>query len=533
MVYRDVFKSRFWIKAVIVFAILPSFVISADAIEAMETPKCIFNVRDYGATGNGVTLDTRAIQTAVNACSKAGGGTVYFPTGTYLSGTIFLDSNVTLFIDTGAILLGSTDLKDYPVTVPSYRSYTDNYTDKSLIYGEDLRNISIIGRGVIDGQGDAFSGQYKVRPYMIRIIECQNITIRDITIRNSPMWVQHYLACENVNIDGITVHSKVNHNNDGIDIDSCEKVRISNCEINSGDDAIVLKSTSDRFCRDVTITNCVLSSRCNALKLGTESNGGFQNITITNCTIYDTGLCGIALELVDGGAFNQVNVSNITMNNVNGAIFIRLGNRARPFKNGMEKPGMGSLRNVIISNVQATNVDSIGCSITGLPGHPVENVLLENVRINFRGGGTQKDGHLEIPELPDRYPEYKMFGTLPAYGFYCRHVNNLKFHHVELGFEKPDHRSAIVCDDVKDLELMGFDSESTGKTKTLIRLKQVDGAFIHDCRPRCKTKTFISLEGDLTDNITLINNDFSNVNQVIERSGEVTEKALFIKNNRE
>lgn len=444
--------------------------IGPDALAGSQSAKGIFDVRDYGAIGDGATLDTKAIQSAIDACVQSGGGKVYLHSGTFLSGTIYLKSNITLYIEAGAVLLGSTDLKDYPVTVPEYRSYTDNYTDKSLIYAEKAENISIAGRGVIDGQGGSPSFKfgrpsrehYKKRPFIIRIIECKNVSIRDVTIQNSPMWVQHYLACENVLIDGITVRSVVNQNNDGIDIDSCVNVRISNCNIISGDDAIVLKSTSDRPCKNITITNCVLSSRCNALKMGTESNGGFQNITISNCTLYDTRLAGIALELVDGGVFDKVIVSNITMDNVKGGIFIRLGNRARPFtakgpggsagtftvEEGSVMPGMGSMSNIIISNVQATGIGVVGCSITGLPNFPIENVTLENIRIKYEGGGSREDAAKKVPEKADSYPEFSMFGVLPAYGFYIRHVKNLRLSRVDLEFAGTDHRPALVLDDV-------------------------------------------------------------------------------------
>jgi polygalacturonase len=389
-----------------------------------------------------------------------------------------------------------------------------------------------MGRGVIDGQGASFEGEYKVRPYILRMIECSDVTVKDITYRNSPMWVQHYLACEDVTIDGISVHSKVNSNNDGINIDSCSKVRISNCEINSGDDAIVLKSTSNRVCNNVTVTNCVLSTNCNALKLGTESNGGFENITINNCTIYDTRLAGIALELVDGGTFDRVTVSNIVMKNVGAAIFVRLGNRARPFKKDMAKPGMGSMRNIIISNVQAVGVDRTGCSITGLPGFPVENVTVENVRIRFRGGGTKNAAGRKVPELPEAYPEYKMFGILPAYGFYVRHAKNVRFHHIDLGFEEDDERPALVCDDVTDLDIQDLDAESTPSAEALIWLKQVDGAFIHGCRPRDTVTTFVRVEGEGSNDISLMNNDVSGVGHVLEKGEGVGDNAVYIRNNR-
>ncbi len=409
------------------------------------------NVRDHGATGDGSRTQTKAIQNAIDACVRAGGGTVLFPPGRYLSGTLFLKSHVTLYLDSGATLLGSKDLNDYPVTVQKPRSYTDNYTDKSLIYAEDCENIGIAGRGTIDGQGAAFQGPYKVRPYMIRVINCRDVSVTDVSIKDSPMWVQHYLGCEGVAIRGITVRSRVNHNNDGIDIDACSRVRISDCDIWSGDDAIVLKSTMARTCRDVVVSNCVLSSACNALKLGTESNGGFENIAISNCTVYDTRLAGVALEMVDGGVLDGVTVSGMVMDNVRAPIFVRLGDRGRPFQEGARRPATGKLRNVLLTGITARGAYRTGCSISGLPGHAVENVALDNIRLEFSGGGTAQDAARAIAEEPEKYPEYSMFGTLPAFGLYCRHVAGLDLRNVTLRTAAPDARPAVICDDVADL----------------------------------------------------------------------------------
>jgi polygalacturonase len=305
------------------------------------------------------------------------------------------------------------------------------------------------------------------------------------------MWVQHYLACENVHINGITVHSLVNSNNDGIDIDCCDRVRIANCDITSGDDAIVLKSTAPRPCRRVTITNCTLRSLCNALKCGTESTGGFEDIVISNCVVYDTNLSGIALELVDGGTLDRVLVSNVTMTNTRSAIFVRLGDRARPYlstgpggptgtfavEQGMAAPGVGALRNVTISNVTATGVDQTGCAIAGLSGHPVENITLQNIRITYAGGGGQELLDRKVPEQADSYPEYCMFGKLPAYGFYCRHARHVRFDNVRLDCEKPEFRPALVCEDVDGLQLEGFEAQAptTGQTIRLVAVSNVRG----------------------------------------------------------
>jgi len=490
-----------------------------------------FNITSYGAKGNGVALNTKAIQSAIDACAKSGGGTVYVPAGRYLSGTLYMKSNVTLFLDAGAVLVGSKNLKDYPVTVSKTRSYTDNYTDKSFIYAEDLENISIIGKGIIDGNGASFKldpldnneelrsadgfAYYKYRPFLIRMINCKNILVRDITLMNSAMWVQHYLACEDVNIDGITVNSRVNDNNDGIDIDGCNRVRISNCDISSGDDAIVLKSTLDRICKNVNVTNCTLSSAQNAFKLGTESNGGFDNIVFSNSVIYDTRGDGISLLLVDGGILGNVSISNITMNKVGNAIVVRLGDRGRPFIKDMPKMKTGSLSNIIISNIQATEIGSIGSSVTGIPGHLVENISFNNIRITYKGGGKADLTNREIPEMSGDYPGGEMFGVLPAYGFFCRHGKNIRFNNIELNFNEPDARPAIICDDINGLELKSIKAGTTGSAP-LLWLKNVSDAFIQSCIAPQNSETFLQVSGSASKHITIMGNDLCGAKNAVK-----------------
>ena len=486
----------------------------------------LYDVRDYGAKADGLTLCTTSIQKAIDACSESGGGTVYLPPGTFLSGTIYLKSGVTLRLDPACTLLGSKDLKDYPPTVQAFRSYTDNYTDKSLIYAEKAERIAITGGGAIDGQGASFKGPYKVRPYLMRIIQCRNVTVKDVTLKNSPMWVQHYLACDDVRVTGVTVRSVVNHNNDGINIDSCHRFIVSNCNIESGDDAIVLKSTSARVCRDVAVSNCVLSTRCNALKMGTESNGGFQNVSITGCAIYNTRLAGIALEIVDGGTMDRVVISNITMDKIGAPIFLRLGHRARPFKKDMETPGIGIMRNVTISNVEATGANPTGCAIAGLPEAAIENVTLSNIRLSFEGGGTNTDAARPIPEEPAAYPEYGMFGRLPAYGFYCRHVKGLKLLNVQLQWAKPDQRHALVLDDIEDALIDDLDAPCSPGAAAVVRLTDARNIFLRGCRPKAGTELFMKVDGEKSEKIFLTGNNFSDTAKVVERAPDVPNKAV-------
>jgi len=498
-----------------------SSILSASPV---PTSQGIFNVREFGATANGQTLDTKAVQSTIDAAARAG-GMVYFPPGTYLSGTLFLKSHVSLYLETGAVLLGSLNLGDYPSVHPRLRSYSDNYVQFSLIYAENLESVSLLGRGMIDGQGTPFSGKWGFRPYLIRMVNCRNVEVADLRFKDSPMWAQHYLACEDVSIRGVSVHSRCNGNNDGIDIDSCQKVRISDCEISSGDDAIVLKSTLDRPCRDVSVTNCVLSSKCNALKIGTETVSGFENVTITNCAIYDTSLSGIALEIVDGGWLENVVVSNIVMRSVRSAIFLRLGNRARPAFEGAPRPGLGKFRNVVIQDILANGADKVGCAIAGLPERPIENVTLSNIRIGFNGGGDLTDARREVPEQPTAYPEYNMFGVLPAYAFYCRHVKNVRILNTQVTTEQPDLRPALVCEDVDGLRLSDFE---TANSSPVLLLRNTRNAWMDSNRAPKGNKVYLCLEGKQTTNICLASNDLRNSSLPVDRKPEVATGGVVI-----
>ena len=489
-----------------------------------ETPaaKAWISVKDFGAVGDGKTKDTAAIQRTVDAVNKAGGGTVHFPRGVYLSGTVYLKSRVRLHVDFAATILGSTDLSDFPVNACAFRSYTDKYVCRALLWGEGLHDIAVAGPGTIDGQGAAYKGRpWLERPYVIRFVTCRNVRIEDVTLRNSPMWMQHYLNCDFVAVRGITVENHCNANNDMIDIDCCRDVVIADCFADTDDDALTLKSTADRPTENVTVDNCLLSSHCNAIKCGTESTGGFKNITITNCAIRPSragkeiygrkaGLAGIALEVVDGGSLDRVTISNVTMTGRSAPIFMRLGNRARLHRKDAPKPGMGTFRNVILSNIVATDAGRTGCSITGLPEHPIENVTLSNVKITFKGGGTQEDANRVVPELPRKYPESTMFGVLPAYGFYCRHVTGLTLCDVDLGFATPDHRPALVCDDVRDLSVDRLDARAVPAARAVVVLDRVRSALIRGCRAPAGANVFLRLQSG-SSQVSVIANDLSRV----------------------
>ena len=433
-----------------------------------------FPVTSYGAVGDGLTLNTSSIQKAIDACAEAGGGRVVFAPGTFLSGTLVMKSHVELHLKEGATLLGSTDAAHYPEMTTSLRFYGDEWVKQSLIFGSEMENIALSGEGVIDGQGAAFQvntkkkpDRYRNRPYLIRFTLCTGVTVSDLTMRNSAMWMQHYLGCEDVNITGITVFNHCNKNNDMIDIDGCRNVVISDCIGDTDDDAITLKSTSPLACENVRVSNCILSSHCNAIKLGTESTGGFKNISISGCVIKPSavkeviyglpeGISGISLELVDGGVMEGIVVSDVEMDGPEVPLFIRLGNRARPHKEGLAPPGVGSLSKVQITNIVARNAGNTGCSISGIPGYPAKDISISNLSLQFRGGADPGIVSDPVPEHVTNYPEASMFGTLPASVFYLRHLQNIDISGVRVEFEKPDDRQHLVVDDVEGFTHSGI-----------------------------------------------------------------------------
>ncbi|MCM2375061.1 sialate O-acetylesterase [Aporhodopirellula aestuarii] len=456
----------------------------------------VFNINDFGAVGDGKSVNTRAIQAAVDACSNAGGGVVRVPSGDYVTGTIALKSHIILSVDQGASLLGSQDMKDYPTA--SLRPAREGNSE-CLLYAEDATDIRLIGKGVIDGRGkpeffprNAGPNNRDRRPRLIRFENCQKVTLSDLTFKNPAFWGIHLVDCRDVQIDSITIRFRNNHsNNDGIDLDGCENVLIENCDINAGDDAICLKSSLNP-CRKIVVRNCKVSSNTAALKFGTSSSGGFIDVDVSNCTFYDCPMGAIKLQIVDGGRMENIKISQIQMTDVGCPLFIRLGDRGREYtRNTATGPNtgsgesegarVGSIKDITIRDVVAkvTFEDRARAAhatyraakpptsseltdnekakagpimITGIPGHYVENVLLENIKISFPGQGTEEEANHEVPEDIARYPEQFFFGVLPAWGAYIRHARNVQFKNVELTSRAPDAREKIVLDDVINFE---------------------------------------------------------------------------------
>jgi hypothetical protein len=331
-----------------------------------------------------------------------------------------------------------------------------------------------------------------------------------------------------------------NANNDGIDLDGCKDCTVSQCVFESDDDGITLKSTLDRPSESITISDCVARSHCNAIKMGTESNGGFKNVTISNCVVtspHDSkvtygnrrGISGISLELVDGGQLERITIANVTIHGVAVPLFLRLGDRARPFKKDMPPPPIGSFKDVVISNVVATDVGKTGCSITGQPDHPVENVSLSNITFHFEGGGSRELAEKKVEELPKKYPECLMFGDLPAYGFYCRHVKGLRFSNVQLRTAGADLRHAMAFDDVEGLAIDGLDATFWPGGAAMLSLTQTRDALIRGCQPRAKDGTFLKIAGDRSRNIALMANDLGTIGTPADLAVDASKDALTTK----
>ena len=447
-------------------------------------PTTFFNVKDYGAKGDGVNLDSKAINKAIEAAASAGGGTVYLPAGNYLSGSIHLQSNISLFLDQGATLVAAPVSAEngYDEAEPgadnAYQDYGHSHWHNSLIWGENLHDISILGQGTIWGKGlyhDYVKDKQSANK-AISLLLCRNVNIKDITIFHGGWFGILATGVDNLTISNI----KEDTNRDGMDIDCCRNVHVSDCSVNSPhDDGICLKSTYGlgfaRATENVTITNCIVSGfeegsfldgtykrtikePTGRIKFGTESNGGFKNITISNCVF---NYCrGLALEAVDGALLEDVTITNITMRDiVNSPIFLRLGARMR----GPAGVPVGELRRVIISNVIAYNVEpGQGMLIVGLPGHPIKDVDIKDIKIYSKGGGTADQATREVPEMEKGYPEPGSFGVLPAYGVFARHVEGLKLENVELHFTTNDQRPAVFLDDVKGAELRFVKAQVSG-----------------------------------------------------------------------
>jgi polygalacturonase len=438
------------------------------AAQPTSAPATAFDIRTFGAVGDGKTLNTKSIQTAIDQGSNAGGGVVLVAGGSYVTGTLYLKSNICLRIEAGATILGSTSIADYTTDTDRTMYGGEPYMNRCLIFAKDANNISIEGQGTIDGQGKSFpqaDDRQRNRPKLMRLLNCSRIRVRDVKLQAPASWTTEWRYCDDISVDGITIFSRANTNGDGLDFDGCTKVRVSNSSFDTSDDSICLQtSLIEKPCRDVVVMNCHFTSRWAGMRIGLLSRGDFENVVVTNCTFRDHNDSGLKIQMNEGAEMKNMVFSNLVMKNVPRPVFLTFcqknawvdapRNEMPPMKrvSGMQ------FSNIVVDSSEITGAAAKTCGfqITGMPDHPIEDISFSDIRAVFPGGGTAQDAASVLAELtPDvlrtHWPEYSSFGgTVPAFGFYARHVKGLALRNVDVKTAGADARPAVVFVDVSD-----------------------------------------------------------------------------------
>lgn len=438
--------------------------------DAGPMPTAVYDVRSFGAKGDGETLNTQAVQAAIDQCNAAGGGTVLVAGGRYLTGTLYLKSDVSLRVESGAVILGSSHAADYTTDTDRTMYRGEPYMDRCLIFAKDAQNIGLEGCGAIDGQGRSFPERgdlQKNRPKLIRLLRCSRVRLHDLTLRNPASWTTEWRYCDDIAVDGITISSRANSNGDGLDFDGCSRVRVGNSTFDTSDDSICLQtSLVERPCRDVVITNCNFSSRWAGIRIGLLSRGDFENVAVTNCSFRDHNDSGLKIQMCEGAEMKNMIFSNLVMKNVPRPVFLTFCQQRAWVDSPPELAPMKRVSNIQFSNIVVDSGDITGAAaktcgfqITGMPEHPIESITFSDIRAVFPGGGTAKDAATTLAELtPDvlrtGWPEYSRFGgTVPSFGMYVRHVKGITLRNVEIRTKRPDARPAVMFLDASEAKI--------------------------------------------------------------------------------
>jgi hypothetical protein len=505
----------------------------------------VFNVRDFGAAGDGRARDTRAVQAAVDACHAAGGGVAYCPPGDYLIGTVELKSNVDLHVGAGAVLRGSVDRADYRAADLGAAANPLNYGPEHLLFARGAQNVAITGPGTIDGQGDEFFGPRAPgethlslkgwRPFkLIAFLECRNVRMEDVTVRNAPGWTIWPLGCEAVSFRGVKIFNNPwGPNTDGIDPDCCRGVTISDCHIEAGDDCIALKSDTAKLgremaCEDVTVTNCTLVTTCCAVRIGYEGDGPIRNCTFSNLAMSRTrtGINMLVPRHAEFGIHHGPTIENIAFSNLvmdtRCPIYLWIGDdAARP----------GGIRNVSIADAFATT--ERGCYIGGSRSIPIEGVRISNLRLEVRGEMDDEFG-AEVP-YPYRVWDYFNKRGIP-HAIYCRYARDLEFHDVRVAWGRVSGpwRSALRCEGVAGLDVSGLVARGAPGPAgaPAVHLTDVRGAFLRGCRAEPGAGAFLRLDGPAAGRSTVLGSDLAEAEAAFELSGDAAGKGFHQEANR-
>ena len=506
---------------------------------ALNSHAIVVNLSEYGASGDGQTVNTEAIQKAIDDCHESGGGKVLVSNGNYVTGTLFLKSNVILHIEVGATLSGSTKISDYAPNVFHNMPRDKNKKEGCLIYAENAENIGIEGKGIIDGRGYRSNfpnpeDPIQDRPMLIRFLKCKNVSLQDIVLQNPASWTVAMIYCSRVNVQGVTVSSKVNANGDGLDFDGCEYVTINNCVLDTSDDSICLYAHSKDYpCRYFTISNCIMTSSRAGIRI--NNLGDYNNITVDNCVFHDINDAAIKIQNREGGRMENFLFSNLIMKEVICAVFLSFND----YTDGPTEPApVRTMKNVTFNNIrvesktmQKDNLKSM-IIISGLPGQYIENVTFGNFSITSQGGGTVSDGEMRtVPEL--RYIRYGL-GTqqvVPAYGVYARHVKGLYMDNMVMNTETRDDRPAVVCDDVINMEFSDSKAAVTSDAECVIRLQNVQHAWIRNFQPLGANRTFLQVEGKESKGVLVSGNDLRRIDNPYEFLNGATKSAVRTENN--
>ncbi|PWJ58034.1 glycosyl hydrolase family 28 [Dyadobacter jejuensis] len=417
-------------------------------------------VTDYGAKADGLTLDTKAVQAAIDRCHGDGGGTVIVPAGhTVLIGTIYLKDFVALRVEMGGVLLGSNNIADYATDTHKTMYKDEPHMNRCLIFAQSAKHIAIKGNGTIDGNGFFKNFTAKTgRPMLIRFLACEDIRVNDITLINPASWTSSWLYCNRITVSGIKIVSRVNNNGDGLDFDGCSDVRVTNSSFDTSDDSICLQTSQpDKPCRNIVISNCTFTSKWAGIRIGLLSRGDFESVAVSNCTFTDISDSGLKIQMNEGGEMKNMIFSNLIMKNVPRPVFMTFCQQRAYVDAPVEMPPMKAMHHFNFNNFIVDNREldqNAGFVFTGMPGHTIDHITLSNIQFVVAGGGTEEEANraeineLTLPVLGNWWPEFKLLGTLPAFGIYARHVKGLYASDIQVQTIAADRRMAVVLDDV-------------------------------------------------------------------------------------